>query len=657
MNRTVGAACLISLVIGLVFLFVRAPHPWGWNGFDHYHELALNVAAGRPFSTLEVPWGYAYFLAAFYRLFGDRPWIPLLVQVVLNATTPLLLFVAARQWTDRATASLAALLVGLFSFNTVYASTQSSDAVCTVLFLSAIVVFMAAARKDRRSWFAFTGLLTGIASQFRPNLILIPLLLAACAVWQRPIRRYVVHAAVLLACAGAALMPWMIRNYRLTNTLLPTSVHGGAQLWYGTLQVGPYLNSRGYNPRSVFEAPAFKYTSLDAVPLIVQGELSSCATRTRNAGLALTYWTDADVAGDRTRYHRLAPASFADSGAFTFEIPPPSRDTVYYYFDVTLNSSSETTSVTTPALGGAAPFVYFVSQDHLGDLDRHGDLLDIFDVIRLARHDAWNEPLPFADKLERAGAIGVPAIVATLLDAASDDTHPPIRVEHDDHAIRIAIGDSSSVTIPRAWSGRITDVTLLGPHAAVLMQAHLSFASVGRSKPPVSRADAQCAQIEGIAINHVFYREQPEAMRRYSALALDNIRREPLAFFMATLYRTYRVFVVVGTSDIWTAQQFSGSRLVYTIATGVSFGFLALFVAGVIIAWRRAETIGLPLLLVLYVPATIAPLLTNMRYSVTVQPLMFVFVAVALRTITGRPAPEAEGSATHGAGTRTARRL
>ena len=43
MNRTVGAACLISLVIGLVFLFVRAPHPWGWNGFDHYHEIALNA--------------------------------------------------------------------------------------------------------------------------------------------------------------------------------------------------------------------------------------------------------------------------------------------------------------------------------------------------------------------------------------------------------------------------------------------------------------------------------------------------------------------------------------------------------------------------------------------------------------------------------------
>src|SRR5690242_21840521 len=92
---TVFAACALSLLIGLLFLFVRAPHPWGWNGFDHYHELALALASGQPFPTMEVPWGYAYFLAFFYRVFGDRLWIPLLVQVTLYALTPLLVFLVA----------------------------------------------------------------------------------------------------------------------------------------------------------------------------------------------------------------------------------------------------------------------------------------------------------------------------------------------------------------------------------------------------------------------------------------------------------------------------------------------------------------------------------------------------------------------------------
>ncbi len=119
-------------------------------------------------------------------------------------------------------------------------------------------------------------------------------------------------------------------------------------------------------------------------------------------------------------------------------------------------------------------------------------------------------------------------------------------------------------------------------------------------------------------------------MRRYSALALDNIRREPLAFLEASLYRVYRVFVVVGSSDKWTNQQFAGAAAVYAAATAASLAFLGLFLAGIVILWRRRADILLPLLLILYVPATIAPLLTNMRYSVTVQPLMFVFVAASL---------------------------
>ena len=40
-------------------------------------------------------------------------------------------------------------------------------------------------------------------------------------------------------------------------------------------------------------------------------------------------------------------------------------------------------------------------------------------------------------------------------------------------------------------------------------------------------AEGACAGVENVAVNAVYYREQPHAMRRYLALAFDNIRREP----------------------------------------------------------------------------------------------------------------------------------
>ena len=631
MTRAVRAACLLSLLVGLLFLFVRAPHPWGWNGFDHYHELALALASGQPFPTMEVPWGYAYFLAGFYRLFGDRPWVPLLVQVALNSITPLLLFTAARRWTDRTTASVAALLLGAFSFNTVYASTQSSDAICTVLFLTAILIFMTAIERDKRAWFALAGLVTGVMSQFRPNLILIPGLLAAYAVWKRPVRRSVMHATVLLVCASAMLTPWIIRNYRLTKTLVPTSVHGGAQLWYGTLQTGPYLDSRGYNPRSIFESPAFEYTSLSGVPILINGGIRTCAIDERHGTLSLFYWTDFDPVKRRVPPSTLNPVT----GRFTFELPPPpdGEAVYYYYFDAAWPSAAGTTVVDTPALGADAPSVYFVSQDHLGDLDRYNDLLDIFDVVRLARHDAWGEPLPAAGALTRAGIVDVQTAARTLLQIASeghDVTLPAVHLDHDDQTALITIGDGSTITIPRTWNERLTDVTIVGKNAEALMYAHTSLVGLSRPAPAVSKDDATCAIVGEVKINNVFYREQPQSMRRYSALALDNIRRAPVSFLAASLYRVYRVFVVVGSKDKWTNQQFTGATAVYAAAQLVSLAFLGLFLAGIVILWRRDADILLPLLLILYVPATIAPLLTNMRYSVTVQPLMFVFVAAAL---------------------------
>ena len=637
MTRAVRAACLLSLSIGLLFLFVRAPHPWGWNGFDHYHELALALASGQSFPTMEVPWGYAYFLAAFYRLFGDRPWVPLLVQVSLNALTPLLLFAIARRWTDRGTAALAAVLLGALSFNTVYASTQSSDAVCTVLFLTAILVFMTGLERERLGWFALTGLIAGVMSQFRPNLILIPGVLAVYAMWKEPVRRSVARAAVLLLTATAALTPWIVRNYRLTGTLLPTSVHGGAQLWYGTLQVGPYLDSRGYNPRSIFESPAFEYTSLDDVPIRVTAGVTKCAAEDRHTPPVLLYWTDFDP----TR-HRLTPEERTPEGRFVFELPPPpeSPATYYYYFALPWTGEHGTAvTVETPRGGAATPMVYFVSQDHLGDLDRYNDLLDIFDVIRLARYQAWGEPLPAAESLRKAGIVDVRNAADRLLNAAggggTDAPIADVRLEHDDSEARITIDGTSRIVIPRAWHEKLTDVTFAGAQAEMLMRARTSIAALTRPAPDIDVNDnaIPCALVEGVRVNDVFYREQPQAMRRYSALALDNIEREPLAFVEASLYRMYRVFVVVGSTDKWTNQQFSGAAVVYAAATVASLTFLGLCIAGVVILWRRGNDILLPVLLILYVPATIAPLLTNMRYSVTVQPLMFVFVAAAVAAV------------------------
>jgi hypothetical protein len=623
-----AVAGAISLALGLCFMFVWAPHPWGWQGIDAYHELARALARGDMFPTTDVPWGYAYYAAFFYRVFGERLWAPLLGQVIANAFVPLLLYRLVLPLAGRRTAALAAIIAGIFSFNTVYASTQASDAICTVLFMCALVSLSRGWRTSSTAAFALSGVLFGIVPQFRPNLVLLPaIIIAGYVLWRRLQRRALMHAVVFSLLVAAMQAPWIVRNYRLTGLVLPTSTHGGIQLWYGTLQVGATLDSRAHNPRSFFDSAAFDYASLHDATVIVQGDYSPCFGGA--AELRLVYWTDRD--GTRRRVPLLERAGYL----VRFAIPPQPMPTAVYYF---FEESDGAVTHTTPVEGAANPWVVFVSDDHLADLDRHDDILDIFDIGRMMRHLAWREPVRAADKLDfdRDGAItgkDLSAAVSAVLPDPREAASLPPRFESTDAVARLTFGDGSHLDMPRQFGGRQTDFAVDGTIAGALISSHRTFTSIAH--PPRRLEPGQCTFIGAVGVNRVFYRLEPHMMGRYLALAYDNIGRDPMAFALASAYRAVRLFLIVGTDDPNTAQQFSSSRIVYAAGTVLSASYLAVFIAGVIIAWRQRSALLLFLVPIIYVPLTICFVLTNMRYTVTMQPLMFAFVAVAILAAVG----------------------
>jgi hypothetical protein len=346
-------AAAITLTLGLVFTFVWAPHPWGWRGIDQYHQLAVSLANGEPFGTTDVPWAYAYYVAAFYRMFGEQSWIPVVVQVFANATVPLLLYAIAIRVTDRRTAALASLLIGIFSFNTIYASTQASDALCTVTFLAALWLLSRAHDNGKLAWFATAGLVSGLMPQFRPNLILLPIVAALIIVALAAQRRRAVLASlVYLTCFAAVLTPWTMRNYRLTETFLPSSSHGGVQLWYGTLQTGEYLESRAHNPRSVFETPAFDYFSIAGPSLEFSAAPRGCAPATPSS-VALAYRTDRD------RTPRRVTGARRRDGRFDFVVPgQPIPTAIYYWFETSWPADAADSPRYTPPGGELTPFAF-----------------------------------------------------------------------------------------------------------------------------------------------------------------------------------------------------------------------------------------------------------------------------------------------------------
>ena len=631
-TSTVSLAAVTSLALGLFFTFIWAPHPWGWQGIDQYHDLASALARGEPFATTDVPWGYAYFAAPFYWLFGARVWVPVTAQVAINAAAPILLYHLVRPYTSQRIAVLAALLTGAFSFNNVYASTQASDALCTVLFLASLLTLTRAISTGRLWWFALSGLLSGLVPQFRPNMVLLPALIAAGYVLYHRRPRHLLQMAIFSATMLAALTPWIVRNYRLTGMFLPTSTHGGVQLWYGTLQVGPHLESRAHNPRSIFESPPFKYTSLADTPILIDADGYDCSTTIPD----LVYWTD------RNPQPHSVPPERTNGRNHRFAIPgQPIPTAVYYYFRGRRTISNGSIELVDPPGGGDNPYVWFVDDQHLGNIDRHHDVLDVFDLISVVRHLAWAEPVDAVRlDFDRDGTVSrqdLDSLVATLLPEAQPPPSATLTAAAADATVTLT--DGSALRIPAEWLALHTDLDVRGNLAGALISRSRTFSSLRFKRAP---SPDGCELVEHVRVNEPFYRREPHHMRRYMALAFDNIRRDPWAFAAASAYRMVRLFIIRGSSDRATAQQFSAGRLAYTAGTALSAAYFVIFLAGAWLAWRQRSALLWMLVPIVYVPVTICFVLTNMRYTVTVQPLIFVFVAVTVVTVL-RLEPPADG--------------
>jgi len=342
----------------------------------------------------------------------------------------------------------------------------------------------------------------------------------------------------------------------------------------------------------------------------------------------MVFWTDREPAR-----HRLAGTQTAPQ-YFSFEIPGQPLDTaIYYYFEVAGRADVERT----PHGGEDEPLVFLVSGNHLGDMDRHGDLLDAFDIARLLRHLAWHEPLPFAGRLDMDGNGRIDhtdlerAAAALTIDAA--ESPRSLTVRSLGNRVVATLGDGSRFEVPRIWTGRITDIVVSGTLAEKLAYAHRTFSSL---RPQAAPESVACLQFEDLRRDDPFYRREPDQMRRYSALAMDNIRRHPMAFAAATAFRMGRVFVVTPSGDRSTVYRFLGSRFVYAAAAVMSTVYLGSFVLGLGIAVRQRRAPVLIVAPVLYIPVTLGYVLTNMRYIGTVQPFVFTFIAVAIVALIGR---------------------
>ena len=227
----------LLLCLGARLVFFGFFHPWTPDKEESvvlhkdalgYHRLALTISQHHRFAygpdegpnIVRTPL-YPMFIAGIYALSGARPWVVLLVQILLDTLACFLVFASLRRLYDEKIAVVAAFFYALDPFLILYPCTLLSDMLFLFLLVVAFHWFSLAYKTEpgKRMWvfYGLSGFSIGLATLVRPISQYIPFVFA---VFLFIAYRKRFKAALKSACAVGvmfllAISPWLVRNYVL----------------------------------------------------------------------------------------------------------------------------------------------------------------------------------------------------------------------------------------------------------------------------------------------------------------------------------------------------------------------------------------------------------------------------------------------------------
>jgi 4-amino-4-deoxy-L-arabinose transferase-like glycosyltransferase len=206
---------------------------------DLYDVIAKNLDQGNGYradarmseTMLREP-GYPLFLAGIFKLGGYSMRTARIGCVLLAFGAALLLLRLTRKITGDSRIALLAALLFLFYPGVLVAETRAGIEIpCIFTMMLFMLALHGAVKKGSLGRYGAAGLLLGTAVVVRSEVLLFPVLLLAYLLfaakgWAQ--RRRMVRAIALLALGTAVVMsPWIIRNYRLVHSFVPTATIAG----------------------------------------------------------------------------------------------------------------------------------------------------------------------------------------------------------------------------------------------------------------------------------------------------------------------------------------------------------------------------------------------------------------------------------------------
>ncbi|MDY0960284.1 glycosyltransferase family 39 protein [Sphingomonas sp. CFBP8993] len=236
-RHVIPAILLLAIVLrlGVILAFPISPRTDSlW-----YLERGREIAAGMGyqeggFPTAFWPVGYSALIALATGIFGPTLFGPILFNLVAQVLTiVLILWLARALGAGEGAARLAALFYALYPAHIAGTGDTAAEPTATLVMMAGIALVVKA--RGRIGWTLAGGLVLGLATLMRPQVMLFPPFLVG-ALWlagQVAWRRALVTLVLVVAGLGAAVVPWTLRNQAVLGAAVPVSTNGGIALQAG----------------------------------------------------------------------------------------------------------------------------------------------------------------------------------------------------------------------------------------------------------------------------------------------------------------------------------------------------------------------------------------------------------------------------------------
>jgi hypothetical protein len=279
----VGAA----LRVGMAFYLGNQVEPIA-AAYDQvfYHDVALNLLAGRGFSFTNPPWPfiepgaptayvpflYQLFLAAIYKVAGVYPLVARIVQALICSLLPWLMYLLTRRIVSGASASTAsrwegkagavslaaAAVTAFYAYFIFYSAALMTEGLYLLMVATSLLLtYDLAGQGDPsvRRWAAW-GLAIGVTIVMRQVFMPISVVLFLWVVWRlwgrHSWRLWLPRAAAAGVVIAAVILPWTIRNYLVFDRFLLLNSQTGQVFWNAN---HPYLGTE-FEGSPMFQIPA-----------------------------------------------------------------------------------------------------------------------------------------------------------------------------------------------------------------------------------------------------------------------------------------------------------------------------------------------------------------------------------------------------------------